>query len=149
MFCRISALAPSFCRISEFGSGIIPRVCNSHCRGATKVMCDFFSGGILIHNSQFIIDNARKWKFSGGNSCVPSVSHNLFFSGGNYKFPIFSQPNSCVPLVASDHRSSAEIRQNCFFRSWFPKILHSKTRTHPECIPKKSPPQKSIMNFEL
>ena len=27
--------------------------------------------------------------FSGGNSCVPSTSHNLFFSGGNYKFPIF------------------------------------------------------------
>ena len=26
----------SFCRISEFGSIIIPRVCNSHCRCATK-----------------------------------------------------------------------------------------------------------------
>ncbi len=29
----------------------------------------------------------------GGNSCVPSASHYLFFSGGNCKFPIFSQPN--------------------------------------------------------
>ena len=41
-------LDPPFCRNSEFGSSIIPRVCNSHCRKATK-------------------------SFSGGNSCVPSV----------------------------------------------------------------------------
>ena len=53
------------------------------------MLCANFLGGILIHNSQFTIDNARKWKFSGGNSCVPSVSHNLFFSGGNCKFPFF------------------------------------------------------------
>ena len=31
---------PLFCRISEFGSSIITRVCNSHCRKATK--CRFF-----------------------------------------------------------------------------------------------------------
>ena len=40
---------PLFCRISEFGSSIIPRVCNSHCRKATKGYVRFFSAvGILV-----------------------------------------------------------------------------------------------------
>ena len=36
--------------------------------------------------------------FSGGNSCVPSASHNLFFSGGNYKFPIYPIAKSLRPF---------------------------------------------------
>ena len=112
LFCRISALAPSFCRICNLAASINASLQLALSR-SDKMLCEkteFFSAvGILIHNSQFIIDNARKWKFSGGNSCVPSVASER---GSNVKFPIFSQPNSCVPLVASDQRSSAEIRQN-------------------------------------
>ena len=115
------------------------------------------TGHFLIHNSQFIIDNARKWKFSGGNtfvlpnfrirqhqytrvcnshcrkatksycknwffndgnSCVALVSHNLFFSGGNYKFPFFSQPNSEIRQNDVDFLFSAE-----FLRPFGSKIL--------------------------
>ena len=39
----------------------------------------------------------------------------LFYGGESFKLPFFSQPNYCVPSVASDQRSSAEIRQNMIF----------------------------------
>jgi hypothetical protein len=36
----------------------------------------------------------------------------FFYGGGSFKLPFFSLPDSCVPSVAGDQRSSAEIRQN-------------------------------------
>ena len=61
-------------------------VCNSHCRKATKHR---------IKNKRF------------------SASHNLFFSGGNFKFPIFLSAKlqirlNNVPSVASEQSSSGK-----------------------------------------
>ena len=60
------------------------RVCNSHCRSATR--------GYVRMRYLCVTDF-----FSGGNSCVPSVASEQV-RATNSRF--CSQPNSCVPSVA-------------------------------------------------
>ena len=98
----------------QFGNSKQTRVCNSHCRIATK------------------IGTCKNWYFfSNRNSCVPSVASERFFQRWELQIPFFfSQPNLEIRLngrtfwlqankferqirlnisIASDHRTSAGI----------------------------------------
>ena len=102
---------PLFCLISEFGSSIIPRVCNSHCRKATK--CRIFQLWEL-QIPKFIKSRIRKFGLTVegfGSKRTRNVrrgQRQIRLILGNIKKDANGQPEACTSYDA-DMRDASYI----------------------------------------